>query len=361
MKKRILGVLLIAMMAISMVACSDEGKSMAEIKMSKYVKIADFDNLTVDVQLASLEEYEYDDATEELFRNMCEPVGIKGQAVKNGDWVNIDYEGYKGEEQFAGGTASDQLLEIGSNSFIDGFEEGLVGVNAGEKVDLNLTFPENYFNAELAGAEVVFKVTVNYIVPELTDENVAGLDSGLYSNVEEMKAYVRQTLDDAVLANNKETVANAAMSKIHKEAVYKEIPEFMLTQQRANLETKYAPMAADYGIELEQYFKYVQGVELDELAQQYVKERILLMAIAQEIGVKVSEEEYNTGMQELADSYGVSVEELLESNNNDVEYFKEYFYAQKVYDYLYENVTIGPDETEETSSEEISTEEGASE
>ena len=353
MKKRIISVLAVMMLAFSLVACSDEEKLMSEIKMSKYVKIPDISNLTVDVTLASLEEYEYDVASEELFRSVCEPVGITNRPVQKGDWVNLDYAGFKGEEQFQGGTAKDQLLEIGSGSFIDGFEDGLIGAEPGKEVELNLKFPDNYMSTELAGAEVVFKVTVNYIVPELTDENVAKLESGLYSNLSEFKAYVRQTLDDAVLQSNKETVANAAMTKINAEAVYKEIPEFMLTRQEENLIAKYTPIAEDYGIAIEYYFQYVQGTPLEDMTKQYVKERILLMALAQEIGVSLSEEEYTSGMEELAKSYGVSVEDLLASNNNDEEYFREYFYAQKVYDYLYENVTIAPEaETSEESASE---------
>ena len=345
--------LAIVMLACSLVACGDADKKMNEIKMSKYVKLPDISNLTVEVTLASLEEYEYDVASEELFRNVCEPAGIKDRPVKTGDWVNLDYAGFKGEEQFQGGTSKDQLLEIGSGSFIDGFEDGLIGVEPGKEVELNLTFPEDYLSSELAGQEVVFKVTVNYIVPELNDANVAKLDSGLYSNLAEFKAYVRETLDDAVLESNKETVANAAMTKINAEAVYKEIPEFMIEKQKENLIVKYTPVAEDYGIQVEYYFQYVQGTPLDDLAKQYVKERILLTALAQKIGVNVSEEEYNSGMEELAASYGVSVEELLASNNNDEEYFREYFCAQKVYDYLYENVTIAPEAetTEESASE----------
>lgn len=353
MKKRIIALLAVMMLTVSLVACNDEEKTMSEINMKKYVKIPDIQNLTVDVTLASLEEYEYDDASEELFRNVCEPVGIKNRPVQKGDWVNLDYAGFKGEEQFQGGTSKDQLLEIGSGSFIDGFEDGLIGVEPGKEVELNLTFPEDYLSAELAGAEVVFKVTVNYIVPELNDANVAKLDSALYSNLSEFKTYVRETLDDALLQSNKETVANAAMTKINSEAVYKEIPEFMLERQKENLIAKYTPIAADYGIEVEHYFQYVQGTPLEDMTKQYVKERILLMALAQQIGVSVSEEEYNSGMEELAATYGVSVAELLESNNNDEEYFREYFYAQKVYDYLYENVTIAPEaETSEESASE---------
>lgn len=356
MKKRIISILAVAVMAFALVACSDEEKSFTEIKMSKYVKLADYENLTVDVELAQLEEYEYGVATEEFFRNICEPVGIKDVAVKNGDWVNIDYSGFKGEEQFAGGTATDQLLKIGSDSFIDGFEDGLIGVMPGEEVALNLTFPENYMNAELAGAEVVFKVTVNYIVPELTDENMEKLNSELYKSKSDLEAYVRETLDEAVLETNRTTITNAAMTKINNESVYKEIPEFMIEKQRAQLEAQYGPIAADYGIQIEQYFEYVKGIKIEDVTQQYVKERILLMALAQDLGIEVTEEEYNTGLEELAASQNVTVEKLLETYAYNEDYFREYFHAQRVYDYLYENVKIAPETIEETSEAESESE-----
>ena len=128
-----------------------------DVKLSKYVKISDCSNIVVDVPLASLEEYEYEIATEEYFRNVCEKVGIKGEEVKDGDWVNIDYAGYKDGEQFQGGTAQFQSLTLGSNMFIPGFEAQLVGANVGENVDVNVTFPTEYHAAELAGKDKVYR------------------------------------------------------------------------------------------------------------------------------------------------------------------------------------------------------------
>lgn len=340
MKKKLLSLVLVALAALSLTACSDEGKTLYEMNLDKYLKLPEYEGMTVAVDLYELNEAEYASATEEFFRNVSSVIGVKNRAVATGDVVNIDYAGFKGEEQFAGGTATGAFLEIGSNSFIDGFEDGLIGVTPGATTDLNLTFPTEYPSADLAGAEVVFKVTVNYIVPEYTDANIAALGNEKFSNIAEFETYVRNTLDEELVEDNKELVATKALGQINTNTTYKEIPQFLIDAQKENLSVKYESVAADYGLPLDLYFQYVQGVPLDELSEQYVKERMLLIAIAKDINVEVTDEELEAGLEDLAGTYGITKEELLANNNNDYEYFREFFLAEKVYDYLYENVTI---------------------
>lgn len=340
---------MVVMMAFSLVACSDEEKPLMNIRLSKYVKISDCSNIVVDVPLASLEEYEYEIATEEYFRNVCEKVGIKGEKVKDGDWVNIDYAGYKDGEQFQGGTAKDRLLEIGSDSFIDGFEDGLIGVVSGETVDLNLKFPDDYHSEDLAGAEVVFTVTVNYIVPKMTDENVKAIGSSDFTNVAELKQYVRETLDKAVEDSNRESIISAALSKLSSEAEYREIPDYFITKETEYLQAQFGALAADYGLELDNYFLMNYGMKTEDLARQYVKQRFLILAIAQEIDAVVTEEEAQAALEAQAELYGQTTEEFLASYANDMDFFTESLYAEQVYDYLYENVTVGPEPTEDAS------------
>lgn len=340
---------MVVMMAVSLVACSDEGKPLMDVKLSKYVKISDCSNIVVDIPLASLEEYEYDIATEEYFRNICETIGIKGEEVQAGDWVNIDYAGYKDGEQFQGGTASDKFLEIGSGDYIDGFEDGLIGLVSGETIDLNLKFPDDYHSADLAGAEVVFTVTVNYIVPEMADANVKAIGSSDFTNVAELKQYVRETLDQAVADSNRESIISAALSKMSREAEYQEIPDYFIAKEKEYLQAQFGADAADYGLELDNYFLMMYGMKTDDLARQYVKQRFLILAIAQEIDAVVTEEDAQAALETQAELYGMTTEELLASYANDMDFFRESLYAEQVYDYLYENVTVGPEPTEDVS------------
>lgn len=143
-----------------------ERTDLKDIKVEDYVTLGEYKNIAVTVSAqAQVEDSDVDSNALQLYNSKVTAAngGIMDRAAEDGDTVNIDYEGKKDDVAFQGGTAQNQSLTLGSNSFIDGFEDGLIGVKPGETVDLNLTFPENYQSTELAGAEVVFTVTVNFI------------------------------------------------------------------------------------------------------------------------------------------------------------------------------------------------------
>ena len=190
-KKKFMVIALSALMAVSVIGCgtksedqASESTAQSEQKtydVAKYVTLPAYKNM--DVTVSGTYEVTEDDVRDYV-NNMCsyypEYEDTDKTVVENGDCVDIDYEGKKDGVAFDGGTAQGYVLEIGSGTFIDGFEDGLIGVKVGETVDLNLTFPENYQSKELAGADVVFTVTVNKIVKktetsyeDLTDEYVA--------------------------------------------------------------------------------------------------------------------------------------------------------------------------------------------
>ena len=175
MKKflRIICLVLAVLLALSVAACGKNAKStkiFTDEDLSEYVTLGKYKGITVDTK-----SEEYKAAYAQIFKSDVDTNDLyvkknEGQ-VALGDIANIDYEGKKDGVAFAGGTASGHDLEIGSHSFIDGFEDGLIGVNIGDTVDLNLTFPNDYGNAELAGAAVVFTVKVNYVKStDLPDE-----------------------------------------------------------------------------------------------------------------------------------------------------------------------------------------------
>ena len=174
-----------------------------EYNVSDYLKIEDdaYKNLTVQVapaQKATDEEVNEEINTSITYLEDYDEIVVKKTEgkVKSGDTVNIDYVGTKDGEAFDGGSAQGYDLEIGSGSFIDGFEEGLIGKEIGSEVDLNLTFPEDYGVEDLNGADVVFHVTLNYIaeIPELTDELAKKLSGGEYDNVKDYVESVRSSI-----------------------------------------------------------------------------------------------------------------------------------------------------------------------
>ena len=194
MKKKTLG-LLAAILSVCMLAgcgakdtgdgtgaatdAGTESTALKDMDVDKYVTLGEYKGLAVSVDTVEVDEDEWDTLVNNVYYGniTAENGGIMDRAVETGDTVNIDYEGKKDDVAFDGGTAQGYDLTIGSGSFIAGFEDGLIGVMPGETVDLDLTFPENYGNSDLAGQAVVFTVTVNYIQPaqdgEFSDEIIS--------------------------------------------------------------------------------------------------------------------------------------------------------------------------------------------
>ena len=232
MQKRLLAAAVACVLGLSAVGCGSaggDGSSANKIRsydVEKYVTLCDYDGMEVEV--SGNYDVSDEDVIDYINGMLSYYPGYEDtdkQTVADGDFVNIDYEGKKDGVAFDGGTAQGYVLEIGSGSFIEGFEEGLIGVNVGETVDLNLTFPENYHSEDLAGADVVFTVTVNKIVKkveatyeDLTDEYVAANLS--YDSVDALyndtKSYMESSNEQNRVAAEREAALNQliANSKI---------------------------------------------------------------------------------------------------------------------------------------------------
>ena len=166
--------------------------TLKDIDVEKYVTVGDYKSIRVEKQEVTVSDSELEEMTNQVYiGSFPAELGVKDRAVKEGDTANIDYVGKKDGVAFDGGTAQGANLTIGSDTYIDGFEDGLIGVMPGDTVDLNLTFPEGYGNQDLAGQAVVFTVTVNYIIPEeKTDEAVEKFGVEGVTTVEELRQYV---------------------------------------------------------------------------------------------------------------------------------------------------------------------------
>ena len=223
MKKRLAAATLICAMAVSAIGCGSSNGSEDKIRsydVEKYVTLGDYDGMEVEVA-GDFEVSEEDvvDYINGMLSYYPSYEDTDKQTVEEGDCVNIDYEGKKDGVAFDGGTAQGYVLEIGSNTFIDGFEDGLIGVNVGETVDLNLTFPEDYQSADLAGADVVFTVTVNKIVKkvettydQLTDEYVS--DNLNYESVDELYNDTKSYMEDDCEQNRVVAERSAVLDKL---------------------------------------------------------------------------------------------------------------------------------------------------
>ena len=338
MKKRLAVLALALMSCFAMIACSDEGKELEDMKLDKYMELGEYSGVEITPTLKEVTQEDVEAQMEYLFMGQVSS-GITDRAVENGDIANIDFAGYRDGIAFDGGTGT-QDLEIGSGTFIPGFEEGLIGVMPGEEIDLPLTFPEDYHSADLAGAEVVFKVTVNYIIPEITDESVKSLGNEDYATVAELEEYSRAIVQEAVDSENYDLVVKLAMQKAIANATFKEIPEFLVTQQEAIVEEQIAYSLQGTNIDVTTYVEVFFGTTLNQIATDNVKERMVIQAIANAEGIVVTDEDVEAELQIMADDYGVTNDQMLEMMGTDRAYYKEYMYGVKVYDFMYENAVI---------------------
>lgn len=346
MKKRFSIVLLTMMMATLLFGCGDKKEETADqgsIDTSEFVTLGEYKGVEVVVPPATVDELKKDAYVKDIFKNgVTEEVGIKDRAIENGDSAFISYIGKKDGEAFEGGTSDGMYLEIGSGQFIPGFEEGLLGVMPGETVDLNLTFPDPYQNAELAGQEVVFTVTVHYLMPEISDEGVAAMNHAEYSNVEELEQYVYDILMEDAEKNREMEVTNAVIQKIIENTTFTEIPESLIQKYSEQMRMEIESAASYYGVDPEQYVNMLYGMDVESMiasvAEEQARQSMLFNAIAEKEIIEVTEEEFDKNMKELVESQGITLEEFWE--NNDKNEVKEIYLYEAVIEFLLENAVV---------------------
>ncbi|MDE6015965.1 MAG: trigger factor [Acetatifactor sp.] len=349
MKKRWIGVLALAMSAALLCGCGDKGKkgssdseslSAGGIQASEYVTLGEYKGLEIDVMPAE----QYDDEEIEIqtkqfyFNYVQEEEGITDRPVELLDMTNIDYEGKKDGVAFEGGTAQGALLLIGSGQFIPGFEEGLVGVMPGETVDLPLTFPEAYGNSDLAGQEVVFTVTVNFI-PEMEDAKVEGIGVPDVKTVDQLRQYVKNALDSRAQSEYLSAAGDAVLARLVENCEFAELPADMLQKNRESYASWLDQMAASYGMDAESYVT-MYGLDyestLDGYAEQYTKEILIMQVIAEREGMNLSDEELDARLEAYAKTSNITVDELLVNGLTKEEY-RESFLYEDVLNWLVEN------------------------
>lgn len=249
---------------------------------------------------------------------------VDDRAAENGDDVVIDFEGFKDDVAFEGGKAEDFTLSLGSGQFIPGFEDQIVGHNAGEDFDINVTFPEEYQVKELAGAPAVFKIKLKSIskkvMPELDDDMVK--DSTEFDTVDEYKADVKKKLEEA---NEKHADSEVEAKIFYKviENMTAEIPQVMFDNRVNEMISELEQRLAPQGISLDLYMQYT-GQTIDtvkkayaEQAEKQVKLRLALEKIAKLENIEVTEDELKAEFDKLAEAYKLDVDQIKQFIHDD--------------------------------------------
>ena len=238
------------------------------------------------------------------------------RAVKKGDTADIDFEGFDNGVAFDGGKGENFDLEIGSGSFVPGFEDQLIGMKAGEEKDIDITFPENY-TPELAGKPVVFHVKVNEVkekqVPAIDDEFAK--DVSEFDTLKDLKADIKKKLTAERTESAQRAFEDVLMAKV-AEGIETDIPEEMVELQAERMMEQFKQQLASQGIPFDQYLKMTGTTEADFLsqahgpAQEQVRMDLAVEAIIKAEGLEATDDEVNAEMQKLADKYGMDLESV---------------------------------------------------
>ena len=319
----------------------------ATVTVRPEVTLGDYKGLEISKQETDVTDEEIEAQLKEQQTRLAELVVKEEEAIVDGDTAIIDFEGFLGEEAFEGGAGEDHSLEIGSGSFIPGFEEQLIGLKTGEQKDVTVTFPEEYHAAELAGKEATFKVTVKEVkgkeLPELNDELAKEIDS----EVEGIEA-LRTKLKEKTAEDKK----NAAETAVKDELVEKaadnatiDIPQAMIDAEVDRMLNDFTQRLTSQGMNLDLYYQFsgqdekALRTQMIEDAQKRVKVSLTLEAISEAEGITATEEEINSEIEKMAVQFNMTAEQISTALGgtgaleNDLR-------MQKTIDFLIENAKI---------------------
>lgn len=240
--------------------------------------------------------------------------------AREGDVVVIDFEGFKDGVAFKGGKGEDYSLEIGSHTFIPGFEEALIGLKKGDKKDVNVVFPENYHSDELKGQPVVFKVEVKEVkervFPEFDKEFFADLNVGGVESLDDLKKYIKENKEAEKTKQLEDEYLFKCLDKVVEGAKF-EIPEEMTEDETNRLVREFSEKLQYQGLKLEDYLKYCNTnldnfkVTLKDEANKRIGYRLIMDAVVEAEKLEVTDEELEVGLDETSKEYGMSKEDFL--------------------------------------------------
>ena len=296
----------------------------------------------------NVSEEDVESTLKDMVNKNARLVSVEDRAIENGDTAVIDFEGFESGVAFEGGKGENYSLVIGSNTFIPGFEDQLVGKKAGEEVEVNVTFPAEYHAENLAGKAVVFNVKVNDVkvkeLAELNDEFAK--DTSEFETLEELKADVRTNLEKEAETRAKNEMRNSLVEKVSANTEV-EVPAVMVEQQIDNMLMELNYQLQYQGLNLQQLLS-MTGRDVAELreerradAEKLVKSSLVLEAIAKAENIEVSEEEFNVELATMAAMYNMDVEKIKSSlRENDIEDIKGQVKIRKTIDLLVDNAKI---------------------
>ena len=300
----------------------EKGKSFiftATVAVKPEVTLGDYKGIEVEKKTAEVTDEELQAEIDKVRESNSRMITIEDRAVEDGDITTIDFEGFVDGEPFEGGKGEDYPLTIGSHSFIDNFEEQLIGKKIGEETEVNVTFPEQYQAEELQGKPAVFKVTVKEIkvkeLPEVDDDFAQ--DVSEFDTLAEYKESLKKNLEEKKENEAKRTKEDEAVQKIIDKSKM-DIPEAMIDTQCETMIEEFAQRIAQSGLSMDQYLQF-SGLTVDGLKEQVrpealsrIQASLVLEQIAKDENIEVSDDDVNAEIEKMAASYGMEADKLKE-------------------------------------------------
>ncbi|MBO6065527.1 MAG: trigger factor [Lachnospiraceae bacterium] len=299
-----------------------EGKDFvftATVAKKPEVTLGEYKGVTVDKIEISVSDEEIEEELKKTQEQNAREINIEDRPVQDGDTAVIDYEGFCDGVAFAGGKGENHPLVIGSHSFIDGFEDQLIGKSIGEECDVNVTFPEQYHAEELAGKPAVFKCKVNAIkakeLPELDDEFASEVSE--FDTLAEYKEDIKKNLTEKKEKEAKTKKEDQAVEKAVANATM-EVPEAMIQSTQEQMAEDFAYRLQSQGLKLEQYFQFTglnQKTFLEQMkpqAEKRINTRLVLEAIVKAENITVSDEEIEEELKKMSEQYHMEIDKIKE-------------------------------------------------
>lgn len=304
------------------------------------VKLGKYKGLDVKKETIKVTKKEISDAIDHMREHYKENI-VKEGAVEKGNIAIIDFEGFKDGVAFEGGKGENYSLEIGSNTFIPGFEDQIIGMKAGDEKDINVTFPEDYHAEDLKGKPVVFKVIVNEVkevkIPEIDKEFFEDLGMEGIDNKEALEAQVKENIKASKEAKAEDKYIEDLLSEIAKTTEV-DVPDTMINDECERMVDQFAEHISMQGISIDQFYQYTKS-DRETLKEQYkeealkrIKYRLILEEIIKAEKIEVTDEEVEDKVDELAKRYNMTKEEVKKQYGENLDYIKYDLEVKKAFE-----------------------------
>ena len=330
----------------------EKGKTVVisvDVTVKPEVKLGDYKNIEVEKVEYNVTDEDVEKELKTIQEMNARIIDSSDRETKEGDILTIDFKGFVDGEEFEGGTAENQRLEIGSNTFIPGFEEQLIGKKKGDTVEVKVTFPEDYFEESLKGKDATFEVTIHDVkekeLPELDDEFAK--DVSEFDTLEEYKKDIREKLEKNAKDREKIDFENKVIEKVVDNAEV-DIPEAMIEHQIEHEMQEFSYRLTMQGFDLDRYLE-LTGNKLEDLKEQFrpiaekrVKTDLVLEAIGKVENIEVTEEDIDKELDKIAKSYNQENIEQFKENmkKGDLSFLESGIIRDKVIDLLINNAKV---------------------